>query len=132
MLWNRSFIVVLICCVTMRENLPPLLTSLFWACSTAIRVSFDDELPSRAVPCAPNGASPVLARDESAPKESPGRSDELPVAAEFNEDPEAEEMLHPGERVSRVEFESHGQPGEVRGISFASSISFHAFKHLRI
>jgi hypothetical protein len=132
MLFSRSMVIVLICCIAMRENLPSLFLSIFRTITISQHDIEGEIRSSRKAGCELDESTGRVDEDSPTPHELPIRGDELPPAAEFDEDPEIEEMQLPCERTTRGGFAGHRLPGEVHFLSFASSISFHAFKHLRI
>jgi hypothetical protein len=132
MLLNRSMVIALVCCVAMRENLPSFSIFIFRTFTISQYENEGEYRSSLNAGRAPDDDTGRIKKDSPTPDELPIRGDELPPAAESDEDPEIEEIQLSCERTIRDGFAGHRLRGEVHFFSFTYSVSFHAFKHLRI
>lgn len=134
MLLNRSFILLLICCVTVREDFSFLVTPVSSVCTSHVPGHSETEEPTDR-----HEMEAVVWHDESESydKGFPGQGElppddgAIPVVLEDDVDPEAEKMPCEGDHKAHGEFVDNHHVQKNNVLSFSSFNSFCTLIRLR-
>ncbi len=134
MLLNRLLVVMLICCVMVRENFPSLVTSVSGACHFQACLHPDEYAATHEdslVPVSLDEDSEVFDDEIPGRDEFPPEDGEIPVVLESDLDLEVDEVVCPGVFNPRLGLVSPCLLHEYNPTSFASFNSFCILKKLR-